>query len=406
MTCEEFSNEFDILYNNVMSNQAPGLDEYEKSVFLTRAQDDIVKRYFTPKGNKDFEGFDSSIKRNMDFSSLYRNYTIHAEKVALSKLDKDKDKVEKAYLQAVKSIRTEAKSIVEVNDNLRKGISSYFIDSKHSQKCWYGVCNEDLAAYMSNYLNIVFVNKVNDKNTSSSFSYNSSDNDIWILRCNQNEKDIISNIDAVFNQSPYAFYTIKNSVADNIKDVINISLSFSQENDSVFFPINDQLLVEDTVLKKDRLLQILPITSVEYIRLMSKPFKQPLKNQAWKLQEQSTDISLSYKLFFGKNNNFKEYTLRYLTHPKPIILTNLGNEGLSINGYIGANEDNQLVKEDATTGYTCQLNSELHYEILQRAVELAKAAYTGDLSSTVQIGNISSTNVGQGVDPQQVQRTR
>ena len=139
---------------------------------------------------------------------------------------------------------------------------------------------------------------------------------------------------------------------------------------------------------------------------MSKPFKQPLKNQAWKLQEQSTDTSLSYKLFFGKNNNFKEYTLRYLTHPKPIILTNLGNEGLSINGYIGANEDNQLVKEDATTGYTCQLNSELHYEILQRAVELAKAAYTGDLSSTVQIGNISSTNVGQGVDPQQVQRTR
>ena len=77
MTCEEFSNEFDILYNNVMSNQAPGLDEYEKSVFLTRAQDDIVKRYFTPKGNKDFEGFDSSLKRNMDFSSLYRLSLIH-----------------------------------------------------------------------------------------------------------------------------------------------------------------------------------------------------------------------------------------------------------------------------------------------------------------------------------------
>lgn len=33
MTCEEFSNEFDILYNNVMSNQAPGLDEYEKKCF-------------------------------------------------------------------------------------------------------------------------------------------------------------------------------------------------------------------------------------------------------------------------------------------------------------------------------------------------------------------------------------
>ncbi len=215
------------------------------------------------------------------------------------------------------------------------------------------------------------------ENKGGSFPYKASGSDNWIVLCNQNRDAIVSDIDDVFNQSPQALYTIKNSVADNIKGVINISLLFSQENDSVFLPINDQLLVEDTVLKKDRLLQILPITSVEYMRLMSKPFKQPLKNQAWKLQEQSTDTSLSYKLFFGKNNNFKEYTLRYLTHPKPIILTILGNGGISINGYVGANEANQLVKEDATAGYTCQLNSELHYEILQRAVELAKAAYTG-----------------------------
>jgi hypothetical protein len=37
MTNQEFINEFDILYNNIMSNQAPGLDEYEKSVYLTLA---------------------------------------------------------------------------------------------------------------------------------------------------------------------------------------------------------------------------------------------------------------------------------------------------------------------------------------------------------------------------------
>lgn len=43
MTVQEFSNEFDILYNNIMSNQAPGLDEYEKSVFLTQAQEDVIR---------------------------------------------------------------------------------------------------------------------------------------------------------------------------------------------------------------------------------------------------------------------------------------------------------------------------------------------------------------------------
>ena len=34
MTIQEFSTEFDVLYNNVTSNQAPGLNEYEKSLFL------------------------------------------------------------------------------------------------------------------------------------------------------------------------------------------------------------------------------------------------------------------------------------------------------------------------------------------------------------------------------------
>ena len=52
MTTQEFSNEFDVLYNNIMSNQAPGLDEYEKSVFLTKAQSEVLKNYFNPKGNK------------------------------------------------------------------------------------------------------------------------------------------------------------------------------------------------------------------------------------------------------------------------------------------------------------------------------------------------------------------
>lgn len=41
-TVEEWSLEFDLLYNNISSNKAPGLEDYEKSVFLTRAQENIV----------------------------------------------------------------------------------------------------------------------------------------------------------------------------------------------------------------------------------------------------------------------------------------------------------------------------------------------------------------------------
>ena len=63
MKVDEFSNEFDILYNNITSNQAPGLDEYEKSVFLTKAQDEIIKSYFNPRLNKTQEGFDGNERR-------------------------------------------------------------------------------------------------------------------------------------------------------------------------------------------------------------------------------------------------------------------------------------------------------------------------------------------------------
>lgn len=41
-TVEEWSAEFDMLYNNITSNQAPGLTEYEKSKFLTDAQEAVV----------------------------------------------------------------------------------------------------------------------------------------------------------------------------------------------------------------------------------------------------------------------------------------------------------------------------------------------------------------------------
>lgn len=76
MSTEEMNNIFDVLYNNITSNQAPGLNAYEKSVFLTKAQDEIWKNYFNPKskGNNLQEGFDGNAKRQVDFSMLTTVY--------------------------------------------------------------------------------------------------------------------------------------------------------------------------------------------------------------------------------------------------------------------------------------------------------------------------------------------
>lgn len=240
MTNQEFSNEFDVLYNNIMSNQAPGLDEYEKSVFLTKAQSEILKNYFNPKGNKYQEGFDDSAKRQIDFSSLVR------------------------------------------------------------------VAEPTIISSDSSYI------KMDDRSK---------------------------------------LYTIPT----DILFIVNETAKLTSGSNS-------------------RCLSIVPISFEEYNRLMSKPYKCPLKNQGWRLLQYSNKGVAEVIVVGG---TLSEYKIRYIKRPKPIILANLDEtySNVSIDGETSVSE--------------CELDPILHPEILQRAVELAKAAYTGDLKSSVELGQRS-----------------
>ena len=240
MTNQEFSNEFDVLYNNIMSNQAPGLDEYEKSVFLTKAQNEILKNYFNPKGNKYQEGFDGSPKRQIDFSSL---------------------------------VRVSEPTII-----------------------------------------------------SSDSSYIKMDNRSKL-------------------------YTIPTDILFIVNETAKLTSGSSS-----------------------RYLSIVPISFEEYNRLMSKPYKCPLKNQGWRLLQYSNKGVAEVIVVGG---TLSEYKIRYIKRPKPIILANLDEtySNVSIDGETSVSE--------------CELDPILHPEILQRAVELAKAAYTGDLKSSVELGQRS-----------------
>lgn len=235
MTHTEFSNEFDVLYNNIMSNAAPGLNEYEKSVFLTKAQEEIVKNYFNPKGNKYGEGMDDSPKRQIDFSELI--------KVAQGTL----------------------------------GGASITFDSRAR----------------------------------------------------------------VYNLPADLFIIINEAVDTN------------------------------TGTK-----QIIPISYAEYTRLMSKPYKEPLKYQAWRIISTSSS-NISAEIIVNSNETISKYLIRYIRRPAPIITTNLSSDygDLTING-IGTISE-------------CELNPIIHEEILQRAVELAKVAYEGDVRATIETGQRS-----------------
>ena len=243
MTTQEFSNEFDVLYNNIMSNQAPGLDEYEKSVFLTKAQLEIVKNYFNSKGNKYGQGFDESAKRQIDFSTLI---TV-----------------------------TKPLQYTPVGDYTK------FDDRSHLYKM---------------------------------------------------PKDIL---------------LMLNETGINIVDGVR------------------------------RLISIIPINYEEYARIISKPWKQPLKNQGWRLFRSTGGVDFISEVVIKYNSSLDDYKIRYVKRPKPIILANL------------ADEYSNISIEGLNTITDCELDPILHPEILQRAVELAKSAYIGDLKSNVELGQRS-----------------
>lgn len=94
MTTEEFSNEFDTLLNSYSTTEAFGktpstveLDEYEKSVFLTNAQEEIVIGMYNGKNpfGDSFEGTEE-IRRYL--SGLIKTYTTTDKKVEYTGLSK------------------------------------------------------------------------------------------------------------------------------------------------------------------------------------------------------------------------------------------------------------------------------------------------------------------------------
>lgn len=70
MTVDEFKIEFDILYNNLASNAAPPINDYEKSVFLTKAQEELVLEYIRPQTNSQGIGIDADPLRRSELKGL------------------------------------------------------------------------------------------------------------------------------------------------------------------------------------------------------------------------------------------------------------------------------------------------------------------------------------------------
>lgn len=247
MNVSEFSLEFDVLYNNITSNLSPGLSEYEKSVFLTRAQEQIVKNHFGIKSNSKQEGLNNSIKRDTDFSTLFKTVSFNNNEIA--------------------EIRNPTNTL---NTRVRR-------------------------------------------------------------------------------------FTIK---------------------EDYLFIINEFCEIEKRDSTDTQLTTVVPLHYSEFARLNSGPYKEPNLYETWRIISDVVTVNEStFDLYIRYNWTFKNYIIRYIKKPNPIILEDLSTQNLTIDG------------KDAVSG--CELNPILHQEVLDRAVELAKVAFLG---STEEVINVNQRN--------------
>ena len=74
MTSNEFRLEFDTIFDNITNGAAPGLDDYDRSYFLSKAQDELVKSIYD-------DSFEKNEKSRRRLDTLVSFYTTSTEVV-------------------------------------------------------------------------------------------------------------------------------------------------------------------------------------------------------------------------------------------------------------------------------------------------------------------------------------
>lgn len=122
----------------------------------------------------------------------------------------------------------------------------------------------------------------------------------------------------------------------------------------------------DECSKDNKSIPIIPVTQDEYSRIKENPFRGSNDTRALRLDagEELRVIEIDSKY------TLKKYKIRYIRKPKPIILTDLANSGVSM--------DNNI-----TNISPCELDPSLHRYVLERAVSLALSSRKGESSSNV-----------------------
>ena len=147
--------------------------------------------------------------------------------------------------------------------------------------------------------------------------------------------------------------TLELTSKDISKPKMSDKSQFFQLPPDIWFITYESALLSDESLgcKNNTRVTVIPIRQDEYHSVESNPFRGPSDKRVLRIDTGSSIVELISKY------NIKSYFVKYLSKPKPIILQDISNENLTING------------EKLKMG--CKLNESLHRTILEGAVALA-----------------------------------
>ena len=357
MTVQEFSDQFDVQFNNITSNQAPGLNEYEKSVFLTKGQDEVIKNYFNPKANPKGDGFDDSPKRQVDFSSIIRTGTLTAV-TASNKFD-----------QRSLAYKMPTDLFISLNEQLMSGGIPYTVMPISYQD--YDRMMSKPYKYPPKYIAWRLITEnasVSTTSSSASASFKTS-----------------YTITTVSNYGKPVRLIVQGTTGDSVAPVIEETPTLVTITMVVGKSIDGEPITSTSQYKTAYLGSTVeePCVTNGYLKAWIgesgfSVFPTVDIDSSWN-NETICDFTNAGGIpggmatvaeIIGRFPGTVTYRMRYIKRPSPIILAPL-LDGLSIHG--------------ATAAQTSELPEEIHEEILQRAVELAKVSWTATGQDNVQL---------------------
>ena len=154
------------------------------------------------------------------------------------------------------------------------------------------------------------------------------------------------NLDSLVN-------TLELTSKDISKPKMSDNSEFFQLPSDVWFITYESVLLSDESLgcKNNTRADVIPVRQDAYHSIKNNPFRGPSDKRVIRIDTGSSVIELISKY------TIQSYFIKYLSKPKPIILQDITDENLSING--------------ETKRMGCELNTVLHRTILERAVALA-----------------------------------